>query len=74
MPPNKSVIAEVYPSIFRNRFPREHRSGDEQDAYCVSRWLEESNKRGLLNHYFAPPLIETERKIAELEGWILGIC
>lgn len=34
----KSVVAEVYPSIFRNRYPTEGRTADEQDAYAVACW------------------------------------
>jgi hypothetical protein len=71
--PDKSVIAEVYPSIFRKRYPAEGRSGDEQDAYAVARWLAEADRRGALARYFEPPLSEDERKTAALEGWILGV-
>jgi hypothetical protein len=73
VPDGKSVITEIYPSIFKNRFPREDRSADQQDAYCVARWLAETDERGLLDRYFDPPLTDEERKIANLEGWILGI-
>lgn len=68
-----SVLAEVYPSIFRNRYPREGRTNDEHDAYAVARWLAESAARGSLPRYFEPPLTLPERRIAEREGWILGI-
>ena len=73
VPRRKSVIAEIYPSIFRNRFPREGRTADQQDACCVARWLTETDERGFLERYFGPPLTERERRIADLEGWILGI-
>jgi hypothetical protein len=73
VPDGKSVIAEIYPSIFKNRFPREDRTTDQQDAYCVARWLTETDRRGLLDRYFDPPLTDEERQIANLEGWILGI-
>lgn len=73
-PEGVSVIAEVYPSIFRNRYPKDGRTADERDAYSVARWLEESARRGILGHYFEPPLTEAERRIAGLEGWILGIA
>ena len=73
IPKGKSVIAEVYPSIFRSRFPRDDRTPDQQDAYSVARWLAESDERQLLPHYFAPPLTDRERRVADLEGWILGI-
>lgn len=70
---SKSVIAEVYPSIFRNRFPREDRTADQQDAFAIARWLMEMDQRSLLERYFDPPLTDEERKVADLEGWILGI-
>jgi len=72
-PDGKAVIAEVYPSIFRHRYDREGRTADEHDAYSVARWLSESAARGILDHYFAPPLTVHERAIAAREGWILGV-
>ncbi len=69
----KAVIAEVYPSIFRNRYERAGRASDEQDAYAVARWLSEAGARGLLPRYFELPLTLPERTRAEREGWILGV-
>ena len=43
--PGKSVVVEIYPSIFRKRFPDEGRSADEQDAYAVARWMVQMNQR-----------------------------
>ena len=74
VPDGKLVIAEIYPSIFKNRFPREDRTADQQDAYCVARWLTEADKRGIVKRYFDPPLTNQERETACLEGWILGIA
>ena len=71
--PGKSVIAEIYPSIFRNRYPREDRTPDEQDAYATARWMAEMAERGALAGYFDPPLDPAERAVANLEGWILGV-
>jgi hypothetical protein len=73
VPVGKSVIAEVYPSIFRNRYPKESRSNDQHDAYVVTRWLSETDRSGFLVRYFAPPLTEEQRGVGELEGWILGV-
>lgn len=74
MPPSGiSVIAEVYPSIFRKRVDPDGRTGDEQDAYAVARWLAETSARGELFRYFAPPLTPLERRLADREGWILGV-
>jgi len=73
-PEGKSIIAELYPSIFRNRYAREKRTPDEHDAYAVARWLFESSARGILGRYFNPPLRPEERWLAEIEGWILGVA
>lgn len=73
IPEGKSVIAEVYPSIFKRRYSTEGRSGDEQDAYAVARWLRDTNRKGFLPHYFNPPLTAKEKALARIEGWILGI-
>jgi hypothetical protein len=72
-PEGKTVIAEVYPSIFRNRYDKKDRTPDAQDAYAVSRWLAESNARGSLARYFNPPLTIEERAVSAREGWILGV-
>lgn len=73
-PEGKTVIAEVYPSIFRNRYPRDGRSVDEQDAYATARWLAGTASAGNLPRYFDPPLERGERDVAGREGWILGIA
>lgn len=67
------MIAEVYPSIFRKRQPREGRSADQHDAYVVAPWLADMDRRNVLGRHFDPPLSGDERKKADLEGWILGI-
>ena len=73
IPEGRSVIAEVFPSVFRNRCDSENRTTGEQDAYAVARWLQETCERGFLERYLDPPLTDEERKIAMLEGWMLGI-
>jgi hypothetical protein len=69
----RSVVAEIYPSLFRRRYPRRERSSDEQDAYAVAAWLKDMDGRGALAEYFNPPLTLPERRRAKLEGWILGV-
>jgi hypothetical protein len=73
-PAGKSVFVEVYPSLFRKRYPRLDRSPDQHDAYAVAQWLSEMDANGFLRRYFAPPLTDDQKKSAELEGWILGVC
>jgi hypothetical protein len=72
-PAEKIVIVEVYPSIFRNRYDKQGRTADEHDAYAVARWLAETAARGSLKRYFNPPLTLEERRVAEREGWIMGV-
>ena len=74
VPDSKSVVAEVFPSIFRRRYARECRTTDEHDAYATARWLGEMDQRGLLPGYFNPPLLDRETTIAAREGWILGVA
>jgi hypothetical protein len=74
VPPGKSVIAEVFPSLFRRRYPKAGRSADEHDAWSIATWLYEMDRRGVLEHYFKPPLTLAEQRQAALEGWILGVC
>jgi hypothetical protein len=74
IPQNKSVIVEIFPSIFRKRYPKkENHTADDHDAMCVAKWLKDMDSRGLLSTYFNPPLTDKEREIANLEGWILGV-
>ena len=74
LPEDRSVIAEVYPSIFRSRYRQEGPTDHELDAYSVARWLKETCESGFLERYIDPPLTEEEQGIASLEGWILGIA
>ena len=70
----RSVVAEVYPSMFRRRYAREGRTPDEHDAFSVAAWLGDMDRRGSLDYYFKPPLDLPESRKALLEGWILGVC
>ena len=73
LPEDKSVVAEIYPSLFRNRYPRESRTVDQQDAYSICCWLRDMDAIGRLADFASPPLTEDQQKIAQLEGWILGV-
>ena len=73
IPLNVSVIAEVYPSLWMRRLPREDRDNDRQAAYAVATWLQRADHDGSLTQFFHPPFTEDERKIAAIEGWILGV-
>lgn len=73
IPENKSVVAEVYPSLFRRRYEESPANEHERDAWSVAKWLCEMDCTGRLDHYFTPELLKHERSQALLEGWILGV-
>jgi len=73
VPEGKSVIAEVYPVLYKRRFPKVTRSPDEHDAWSVAAWMRDADRRGTLEQYLKPPLTLPEQTQALLEGWILGV-
>lgn len=74
VPNEMCVIAEAYPSIFKKRYhPSVGQTSHQQDACAIARWLKEMDERAFLERYFDPPLTGEEQRVADLEGWILGI-
>ena len=73
VPPNRSVIAEVYPALWNRTFPSEGRIPHQQDAFATARWMQEADCDGSLERYFHPNIKRQDRKKAEIEGWILGV-
>ena len=73
VPQGRSVVAEVYPSLWTRRFPAEDRNGDQQAAYSVAAWLRRADTDGSLPQFFNPMLEPEERNTAGIEGWILGV-
>jgi hypothetical protein len=73
VPPNLSVIAEVYPALWSRSFPTDGRTPDQQDAFAVAKWLQTADRDGSLARYFNPRLEPNERRKTEIEGWILGV-
>lgn len=73
IPAGRSVLAEVYPSLWTRRFAAEDRNGDQHAAFSVAAWLRRADADGSLPGYFHPALEPKERKQAEIEGWILGV-
>jgi hypothetical protein len=73
VPPGKSAIVEVYPSMWRPGFPNDRRTGDQHDAYSVAAWLRRADLDGSLAEYLRPKLTEAEEVAAKIEGWILGV-
>ena len=73
IPPGRSVVAEVYPSLWSRMFPRRGRDTDQQDAYSVAAWMRRADHDGTLTNYLNPTLAPAERATAQIEGWILGV-
>ena len=74
IPAGKSVVTEVYPSLFRRLLSAPPELNEHQrDAWLVSRWLQDRDQADLLTAYFSPPMTAPERETAGLEGWILGV-
>lgn len=73
IPPGRSVIAEVYPALWKQNYPAEDRTPDQHDAYAVASWLREADRDGRLRTALNPELAFHERAIAGVEGWILGV-
>ena len=73
IPAGRSAVAEVYPSLWSRRIPREGRSPDQHDAYVVAEWMRRPDLEGRLTEFLNPPLAPSDRAVARIEGWILGI-
>jgi len=73
IPAGRSVIVEVYPSLWSRGFAREDRTADQHDAYSVAAWMRLADLDGSLVSFFDPHLSPAEQTVAQIEGWILGI-
>jgi hypothetical protein len=73
VPPNRTVVAEVYPVLWSRTFPTAGRTPDQHDAFATAEWLRRADRDGSLQTFLCPELELHERKAAEIEGWILGV-
>ena len=73
VPVGRSVIAEVYPSIWRGCYANEGRTADQHDAFCIAAQLARADREGTLGGFLKPELSLAERAVAQVEGWILGV-
>jgi hypothetical protein len=73
IPAGRSAVAEVYPALWSKRFPREARDQHQHDAYSIASWLRDADTNGFLAAFTNLQLEEETRRIAEIEGWILGV-
>ena len=73
IPPGRSAIVEVYPSLWSRSFAIEDRTQDQHDAYAVAAWLREADQDARLPRFLSPLLTPAEKTLAQVEGWILGV-
>jgi hypothetical protein len=73
IPVRRLVMVEVYPSMWSQSFAREGRNADQHDAYSVAAWMRRADLDGSLAQFFNPMLTPSEREVALVEGWILGV-
>jgi hypothetical protein len=72
-PAGRSVIAEVYPALWSRSFARDGRDSDQHDAYSIAAWLSRADGDAGLAAFLNPDLTPSERTVAQVEGWILGV-
>ena len=72
-PEGRSVVAEVYPSLWRKDFAKGQRTDDQHDAYVVAERLRQADEAGELSAWFAAPTEPEVKAAADIEGWILGV-
>jgi hypothetical protein len=73
IPVGRSAIAEVYPRLWSRGFATEKRTRDQHDAYSIAAWLRRADHDGSLAAFLKPVLTPSERIVAQVEGWILGL-
>jgi hypothetical protein len=70
----RSAIAEVHPRLWSRGFAPDNHTGDQHDAYSIAAWLRRTDHDGsLIAAYLKPVLTPSERTVAQVEGWILGV-
>jgi hypothetical protein len=73
IPAGRWAIAEVYPALWSRSFANQGRTGDQHDAFSIAVWLSRADRDGSLAAFLKPDLSPSERRLAEGEGWILGV-
>ena len=73
VPDGVSAIVEVYPRLWNKDHPMTQPTADQHDAWVIASWLRQADESGQLLQALAPPEDPAERRLAEVEGWILGV-
>ena len=73
IPDGTSAIVEVYPRLWNKSYPMTEPTADQHDAWVIAAWLRQADESGELLQALAPLEDPAERRLAEVEGWILGV-
>ncbi|WP_206611509.1 hypothetical protein [Falsirhodobacter deserti] len=73
MPSGVSCLVEIYPRLWAGDYPIEERTPDQHDAFVVASWLRDADADGQLRAASEPELSDEARRLAQHEGWILGV-
>jgi hypothetical protein len=73
VPPNRSVVAEVYPALWSRSFSTEGRTPEQHDVLPISSWMQLTDADGSLEKFLWAKIEPHEPKKVEIEGWILGV-
>ncbi len=73
IPSGSSALVEVYPRLWNRTYPADGRNADQHDAWVVAEWMRTADANGALSSALRPALDVDDRKLAEIEGWILGV-
>lgn len=74
IPSGRSAVAEVYPALWKHAFAANGRTADQHDAYSAAAWLRQVDLDGRLAEFLNPALTPSQRAVAQVEGWILGVA
>lgn len=72
-PAGRSLVAEVYPALWRTGPPAHGRTPDQEDARTVALRLQAGDRGGELAHWLTPGIGPEAAAHAAYEGWILGV-
>jgi hypothetical protein len=55
IPAGRTVVVEVYPSLWSRSFARDGRIADRQDACATAEWMRQADLGGTFPGFLAPP-------------------
>ena len=72
LPAGRSALVEIYPALCRAFRPHGEYTMDQADAYSAARWMQETDRTGMLPMYLSPVLNGTNVSWQNTKGGSLG--